>query len=56
VIAAEELSKSYNVVVNNHPQAFLELALVTAALYLLMSYPLALVTRRLEKKAITARG
>jgi polar amino acid transport system substrate-binding protein len=56
VIAAEELSKSYNVIVNNHPQAFLELALVTAALYLLMSYPLALVTRRLEKKAITARG
>jgi polar amino acid transport system substrate-binding protein len=56
VIAAEELSKSYNVLVNNHPQAFLELALVTAALYLLMSYPLALVTRRLEKKAITARG
>jgi polar amino acid transport system substrate-binding protein len=56
VIAAEELSKSYNVIVNNHPQAFLELALVTAALYLLMSYPLSLLTRRLEKTAITARA
>jgi polar amino acid transport system substrate-binding protein len=56
VIAAEELSKSYNILVNNHPQAFLELALVTAALYLLMSYPLSLVTRRLEKKTIAARA
>ena len=35
---------------------FLELALVTATLYLLMSYPLSLVTRRLEKKSITARA
>lgn len=56
VIAAEELSKSYNILVNNHPQVFLELALVTAALYLLMSYPLALLTRRLEKKSLTARA
>jgi polar amino acid transport system substrate-binding protein len=56
VIAAEELSKSYNNIVNSNPQAFLELALVTAALYLLMSYPLSLVTRRLEKKAVMARA
>jgi polar amino acid transport system substrate-binding protein len=56
VIAAEELSKSYNILVNNHPQAFLELALVTATLYLLMSYPLSLLTRRLEKKATTTRA
>ncbi len=56
VIAAEELSKSYNILVNAHPQAFLELALVTAALYLLMSYPLALLTRRLEKRTAMARA
>lgn len=56
VIAAEELSKSYNILVNNHPQAFLELALVTAALYLLMSYPLALLTRRWERKTVSARA
>lgn len=56
VIAAEELSKSYNIIVNNHPQAFLELALVTATLYLAMSYPLSLLTRRLEKKAAMARA
>jgi polar amino acid transport system substrate-binding protein len=56
VIAAEELSKSYNILVNQYPQAFLELALVTATLYLLMSYPLSLLTRRLEKATTTARA
>ncbi len=56
VIAVEELSKRYNIAVNNTPRAFLELALVTAALYLLMSYPLALLTRRLEKKTTAARA
>jgi len=56
VIAVEELSKRYNISVNNTPRAFLELALVTAALYLAMSYPLALLTRRLEKKTTAARA
>jgi polar amino acid transport system substrate-binding protein len=56
VIAAEELSKSYNILVNAHPHAFLELAIVTAVLYLLMSYPLALLTRRLEKKTTLVRA
>ena len=56
VIAVEELSKRYNISVNNTPRAFLELALVTAALYLAMSYPLALLTRQLEKKTTAARA
>src|SRR4029450_2667058 len=56
VIAVEELSKRYNISVNNTPRAFLELAIVTAALYLAMSYPLALLTRRLEKKTTAARA
>src|SRR5206468_1855961 len=47
VITVVELSKQYNMAVNNHPRAFAELALVTAGLYLVMSYPLALVSRRL---------
>jgi polar amino acid transport system substrate-binding protein len=56
VIAVEELSKRYNISVNNTPRAFLELAIVTAALYLAMSYPLALLTRRLEKKTAGVRA
>lgn len=56
VIAVEELSKRYNIASNDAPHAFLELALVTAGLYLLMSYPLSLVTRRLEKTTNAARA
>ena len=44
-----ELSKRYSIVANN-TGAPLEIAAATAVLYLLMSYPLALLTRRLEKK------
>ncbi|MFL5330861.1 MAG: ABC transporter substrate-binding protein/permease [Gemmataceae bacterium] len=50
VITVVDLSKMYNIAVNNAPEAFVELALVTAGLYLIMSYPLALVTQRLESK------
>jgi polar amino acid transport system substrate-binding protein len=46
-----ELTKQYQITANNYPRAFLELALVTSLLYLLMSYPLSLLTRRLERKA-----
>jgi polar amino acid transport system substrate-binding protein len=51
-----ELTKQYQITANNYPRAFLELALVTSGLYLLMSYPLALLTRRLERKAVMARA
>jgi polar amino acid transport system substrate-binding protein len=51
-----ELTKQYQITANNNPRAFLELALVTSLLYLLMSYPLALLTRRLERKAEKTRA
>ncbi len=51
-----ELTKQYQITSNNNPGAFLELALVTSLLYLLMSYPLALLTRRLERKAAHTRA
>lgn len=51
-----ELTKQYQTASNNHPRAFLELALVTSLLYLIMSYPLSLLTRRLEKKTTVARA
>jgi polar amino acid transport system substrate-binding protein len=50
VIAVEELSKRYNIASNESPHAFAELALATALLYLAMSYPLALLSRRLEHR------
>lgn len=49
VITVVELTKQYNILANS-TGAFLELAGVTALLYLLMSYPLSLVARRLEKR------
>jgi polar amino acid transport system substrate-binding protein len=49
VITVVDLSKMYNIAVNNVPRAFGELALVTALLYLAMSYPLSIVSRRLER-------
>jgi polar amino acid transport system substrate-binding protein len=51
-----ELTKQYQITTNNNPRAFLELALVTSLFYLLMSYPLALLTRRLERKAAKTRA
>ncbi|MBX7103422.1 MAG: ABC transporter substrate-binding protein/permease [Gemmataceae bacterium] len=50
VIAVEELSKRYNIASNDAPRAFAQLALVTALLYLMMSYPLSLLARRLENR------
>jgi polar amino acid transport system substrate-binding protein len=54
VIAVEELSKRYNIASNDAPRAFVQLAIVTALLYLMMSYPLSLLTRRLEKRPTRA--
>jgi polar amino acid transport system substrate-binding protein len=50
VITVVELSKQYNILVNNTPRAFAELAIVTSALYLAMSYPLSVLSRRLERR------
>jgi polar amino acid transport system substrate-binding protein len=49
VITVVELTKRYSILVNN-TNAYLELAVVTALLYLMMSYPLSLLARRLERK------
>jgi polar amino acid transport system substrate-binding protein len=50
VIAVTELTARYNELYNNHPLAILKLGLLTALLYLMMSYPLSLVARRLERR------
>lgn len=50
VIAVTELTGRYNQLYNDRPKLFLELGLMTALLYLLMSYPLSLVARRLERR------
>jgi polar amino acid transport system substrate-binding protein len=50
-----ELTKQYQITSNNYPRAFLEVALVTSALYLVMSYPLSLLTRRLERRVPQVR-
>ncbi len=51
VITVVELSKRYYILVNS-TGAYLELAVVTACLYLLMSYPLSLLARRLEHRSV----
>ncbi len=50
VIAVVELTSRYRSLMVNHPQYMLRLGLVTALLYLLMSYPLSLTARRLERR------
>jgi polar amino acid transport system substrate-binding protein len=48
-ITVVELTKRYLILVNS-TNAYLELALVTGCLYLLMSYPLSILARRLERQ------
>jgi polar amino acid transport system substrate-binding protein len=50
MISVIELTGEYRYLINNHPQLMLEFGLLTAALYLLMSYPLSLVARRMETR------
>ncbi len=50
VITVVELSKRYNIAVNNNPGELLPLAAIVAILYLVMSYPLSLLSRRLEAR------
>jgi polar amino acid transport system substrate-binding protein len=51
VIAVTELTGRYRHLVVDHPSMVIQLALMTALLYLLMSYPLSLLARRLEVRA-----
>jgi polar amino acid transport system substrate-binding protein len=50
VIAVTELTGRYRHLLVDHPHEMLQLGLLTAILYLLMSYPLSLVARRLERR------
>lgn len=55
VIAVMELTKQYNTLFNNHRDQMLPLVAITACMYLMMSYPLALVSKRLEHNAVGGR-
>jgi polar amino acid transport system substrate-binding protein len=50
VIAVVELTSRYRTLMVNDPHYRLQLGLITAILYLLMSYPLSLLARRLERR------
>jgi len=50
VIAVVELTSRYRTLMVNDPYYRLQLGLMTALLYLLMSYPLSLLARRLERR------
>jgi polar amino acid transport system substrate-binding protein len=50
VIAVVELTSQYRTLMVNDPHYRLQLGMMTAIMYLLMSYPLSLVTRRLENR------
>jgi polar amino acid transport system substrate-binding protein len=50
VILITELTRKYNELYNFNRDYILELAFLTAGLYLAMSYPLALLARRLERR------
>nr|WP_238537512.1 ABC transporter permease subunit [Zavarzinella formosa] len=50
IIFVTELTRKYNELFNFNRTLIVELAFLTAALYLMMSYPLALLARRLERR------
>jgi polar amino acid transport system substrate-binding protein len=56
VILITELTRKYNELYNFNRDLVVELAFLTAGLYLLMSYPLSLVARRLERRTGPAGG
>ena len=56
VIAVTELTARYRSFATNNPALLLELGLMTACLYLAMSYPLSLLSRRLERAQQRVQG
>jgi polar amino acid transport system substrate-binding protein len=50
MISIIELTGQYRKLFNDHPQWMLEFGVITAMLYLVMSYPLSLVARRMETR------
>lgn len=51
VIAVTDLTSKFNELLNDQPSKLLQLGLATSLLYLLMSYPLSLLARRLEHRS-----
>jgi polar amino acid transport system substrate-binding protein len=56
IIFVTELTRRYNELFNFNRTLVVELALVTAGLYLMMSYPLALLARWLERRLGSVGG
>ena len=56
VILITELTRKYNELYNFNRDLVVELAFITAGLYLLMSYPMSLLARWLEKRMGTSTG
>ena len=56
IILVVELTRKYNELYNFNRSLIVELAFVTAGLYLLMSYPLSLVANRLERRLNSPTG
>ncbi len=56
MIAVTELTGMYRFLFQSHPRLMLEFGLMTALLYLLMSYPLSLVARRMETRFKQVNG
>jgi polar amino acid transport system substrate-binding protein len=53
VVTVVELTKQYSISSNSNPNAALQLAALTALLYMVMSLPLARLARRLERRRAT---
>ncbi len=56
IILVVELTRKYNELYNFNRSLIVELAFVTAGLYLLMSYPLSIVANRLERRLNAPAG
>ncbi len=50
MIAVVELTNMYRFLFQGHPRLTLEFGIITASLYLAMSYPLSIIARRMETK------
>jgi len=55
IILVTELTRQYNELYNGNRDIIVELAAITAGMYMLMSYPLSLLARRLEHQSPSSR-
>jgi polar amino acid transport system substrate-binding protein len=56
IILITELSRQYNVLYNNHREHILLFAALTALIYLMLSYPLSLLAKYVERRFRTGRA